>query len=356
MEEVIHVETQKEWDIVTEHYDIKWSNPNNFNNYKNNTCIDYSSYTYQTIPYFLSRRLKIIEFKEWYKLINKNVNMIKEQGMQELMLDVLNKTYDNLILRRTTVPLFMSNPGIGKSTITDKFAADKGVKIHHTILSTRMPNEVAGGVMPNVKLRCWEIYDNLELSSLKDGDIWFIDETFNGTLKQTLDSLLNVLQSRRLPSGKKLADVMIVAASNHQGLINLTPQIKQRFIKYDLKFNGPEYQIYLQDKYGIPHSISNNLVTLINKEKFDSANWDYVTPRSVENAINQIGCDLLSAYDDLLLPILTSPVEATIDLPKINVKKGESFDYLPILKQIIKHKNDQENHKQASRAPSNILN
>ncbi len=344
MEEVIHVETQEEWDIVTKYYKIKWNDSNNFSAYTINSCINYKINNYSKISFYYGKS-KIIEFKEWYKLINKNVNMIKEQGMQELMLDVLNKTYDNLILRRTTVPLFMSNPGIGKSTITDKFAADKGVKIHHTILSTRMPNEVAGGVMPNAKLRCWEIYDNLELSSLKDGDIWFIDETFNGTLKQTLDSLLNVIESRRLPSGKKLADIMIIAASNHQGLISLTPQIKQRFIKYDLKFNGPEYQTYLQDKYGIPSSISHNLVTLINKEKFDSASWNYITPRSVEKAINQIGCDLLSAYDDLLLPILTNPVEATIDLPGIKVKKGESFDYLPILKQIIKYNNDKEAEK-----------
>ena len=38
-------------------------------------------------------------------------NKINKKSMEKQMLDVLNKTYDNLILRRTTVPLFMSNPG-----------------------------------------------------------------------------------------------------------------------------------------------------------------------------------------------------------------------------------------------------
>jgi MoxR-like ATPase len=67
--------------------------------------------------------------------------------MVELMNDVLSKTYDNPILRRTTVPLFMSNPGIGKSTIIREFAEKKGVKMVKITLSTRMPNEVAGMVI-----------------------------------------------------------------------------------------------------------------------------------------------------------------------------------------------------------------
>jgi guanylate kinase len=67
--------------------------------------------------------------------------------MEKQMLNVLNKTYDNLILRRTTVPLFMSNPGMGKSTIIKNFAKSKNVKMVKITLSTRMPNEVAGMVI-----------------------------------------------------------------------------------------------------------------------------------------------------------------------------------------------------------------
>ena len=158
--------------------------------------------------------------------------------MRKLIEEVLNKTYDNPILRKTTQPLFLGNPGGGKSTIVQEFAKKRGVNMLTTILSQRMANEVAGGMMPNSETRMWEMYDSFELRNLKDGDIWFIDETFNGTLKSTLDAVLNLLQGRVLPSGIKLADIMIVAASNPQGLIHLTPQIKERFTMYELKFDS----------------------------------------------------------------------------------------------------------------------
>lgn len=286
--------------------------------------------------------------------INK-INM-KDKGMQELMLEILNKTYDNPILRKTTVPLFMSNPGVGKSTIIKEFAESKGVKMIKITLSQRMPNEVVGMVMPDINTGKLLVFDSYQLETLKNGDILFFDEVFNGTLKQTLDAVLNLLEDRMLPSGKKLANVMIVAASNHQGLINLTPQIKERFIKYDLKFNKNEFQSYLKNKYGMPESISNNLCILINKEKFEQNGWDFITPRSIEKAINQMGCDLQSPYTDLLLPYLTSELESPLDINDLNVKKGDQVPYLDILKLIIKHKNDQENNKQKSRVTSDLLN
>lgn len=280
--------------------------------------------------------------------------------MQKTMLNVLNKTYDNLILRRTTVPLFMSSPGLGKSTIIRQFAKDKGVKMHKITLSQRMPNEVVGGMMPNSITKCWEVYDNHELSTLNDGDILFFDEVFNGTLKQTLDAVLNLLEDRMLPSGRKLADVMIVAASNPQGLINLTPQIKERFIKTELKFDNTEYQELLKNKYGIPESISKNLCTLINKEKFENT-WNFITPRSVEKSINQIGCDLETPYDDLLLPFLIEELESPIDITVLDVKKGDKVQYLNILKLLIKQKNqkakdDTENIKSKNRVTNHLPN
>ena len=61
---------------------------------------------------------------------------------------------------------------------------------------------------------------------------------------------------------------MIVGASNPQGMPNLSPAIKQRFIRYDLKFNKEEFQEYMKNKYGMPENISNNLCILVNKEKF----------------------------------------------------------------------------------------
>lgn len=295
----------------------------------------------------------IIDFEEW-QLIKTNKNeKIEKQTMEKLMLDVLEKTYDNPILRRTTVPLFMSNPGVGKTTIIKKFAETKGVNLRKITLSQRMPNEVVGGLMPDKASKTWEVYDSHELSTLKDGDILFFDEVFNGTLKQTLDAFLNLLEDRTLPSGTKLADILIVAASNPQGLINMTPQIKDRFIRYDLKFSNEEFQALLKQKYGMPETISKNLCVLVTKEKFEHESWNLITPRSIEKAINQIGCDLESPYNDVLLPFLTMKIETPVDIEVLNVKKGEEIEYLQILKLIIK--NDNKNIKQKSGITSDLL-
>ena len=113
--------------------------------------------------------------------------MIKE------ILDILEKTYNNDFLRRRTVPLFMSDPGLGKTSTIKRFAKEKGVKLLKLTLSQRMPNEVVGMMMPNTQTGKLEVFDSYELTSLENGDILFIDEVFNGTLKQTLDSFLNLL-------------------------------------------------------------------------------------------------------------------------------------------------------------------
>lgn len=254
--------------------------------------------------------------------------------------EILNKTYNNPILRKTTVPLLMSAPGMGKTTIVRDFAKEKGVNMLKVTLSQRMPHEVISMMMPNQKTGKLEVYDSLEISSLKSGDILFFDEVFNGTLKATLDSVLNFTEDRITPSGKHIEGIFIIAASNPQGLINLTPQIKERFIMYDLKFNAEEYQEYLKDKYGMPEVVSKNLSILIGKEKFESITWNYITPRSLEKAINQIGCDLQSPYDDVLLPFLKHEIVLENSYADLNYKKGDKIEYLTVLKTIIKKRNE----------------
>lgn len=69
--------------------------------------------------------------------------------------------------------------------------------------------------------------DSKDLLSLKDGDILFFDEMFNGTLKQTLDAVLSFLEDRILMSGRPLADHDDCCSINPEGMIPLTPQIKE---------------------------------------------------------------------------------------------------------------------------------
>jgi len=282
--------------------------------------------------------------------------------MQQEMLDVLEKTYSNKLLRRTTVPLFMSSPGMSKTVTIKNFAKQKGVNMIKITLSQRMPNEVVGMLFPDKESKKLEVYDSYELSKLKDGDILFFDEVFNGTLKQTLDAVLNLLEDRTLPSGKPLADVMIVAASNPQGLINLTPQIKERFIRYDLKFNAESYQTYLKHNYGMPFYISKNICIIVEKEQFEPNIWNYITPRSIEKALNQIGCEIATPYDDMLMPIVTQEIESPFAFKhgELDIAIGQKVVYLDILKFIVKTRNklvnDTTNKKQKVRITQDLVN
>lgn len=259
--------------------------------------------------------------------------------MRKIINEVLEKTYNNYLLRRTTIPLFMSDPGTGKSTIIKEFAESKKAGFLKITLSQRMPNEVAGAVMPDLSTNSWRMLDNEQLSNLKDGDVLFLDEVFNGTLKQTLDSTLNFTEDRILPSGQKLADIMIVAASNPQGLINITPQIKQRFIRYDLYFNPEEFQERMKYKYGMPFNISKKLSNIIQKEKFESNDWNYNSARSIEKAVLQTGYNLINPYSELLIPILSENIKCPIDLKSLNINKGDDISYLILLNNILEDMN-----------------
>jgi hypothetical protein len=330
--------------------------------YEEFTCLEILNNeldSYGELKDWKGERIAIYTFDEWLE-INEGKTKIKteEKTMENLMLDVLTKTYNNSILRQNTVPLFMSNPGLGKTSIIRKFAKDQGVRLLKITLSQRMPNEVVGGLMPDKDSKTWEVYVSHELKSLKDGDILFFDEVFNGTLKQTLDALLNLLEDRMLPDGTHLADVMIVAASNPQGVINLTPQIKERFIKYDLKFDAIEFQNYLKYKYGMPNTISSNLCTLINKEKFEldgAASWNYLTPRSIEKALMQMGCDGDSPYKDMLLPFLSEEIIAPADILPIDAKKGDNIKYIELLKLIVQLKYNVTDNKEEEKVAKEVV-
>jgi hypothetical protein len=348
MNGLVSITTQKEFDYLfgkQPHNKIKFTG-HEWDTYTKETIIeikDNSFYSYgNRISDWCSPRPDFYTFNQWCILNKFIMENNKTEYMEAKMLDILNKTYDNPVLRRTTVPLFMSNPGIGKTTIIKEFAKDKGANLVKITLSQRMPNEVISMMMPNSKTGKLEVFDSLEISMLKPGDILFFDEVFNGTLKQTLDAVLNFTEDRVTPSGKHIEDIMIVAASNPQGLIHLTPQIKQRFIRYELKFNREEYQTLLKNQFGMPENISKHLCLLIEKEKFESDNWDFITPRSVEKAINQIGhgLNLDGEYENLILPILKQPIQAPCDWPQFNVKEGENIEFLTILQHLTKLKNN----------------
>jgi hypothetical protein len=221
--------------------------------------------------------------------------------------EVLEGVYSNDSLRRTIVPLFVGNPGIGKTVIIDKFAKDKGVKIVELITSQMSPFEISGIAYPDKDSKKMEYYNFDKLENLVDGDILFFDELLNGN-PVVLNACLTILEQRRFISGKSLPNIMIVAAANPQGMAPLTPQIKERFVWYDVKFNSTMWSEYMFNKYGLVKPIASKLSTLIQNEKDFNGN-NFHTPRSIDKAVNMIIKGLPTPYEPIVKPILETLIE-----------------------------------------------
>jgi hypothetical protein len=107
----VECKTQEEWDFVTEFLKYKWA-MGEWCDHKDKSAINLIQKKYGTVEHYKKENYKIYTFDEWKTINNLQTNK-KEIKMKQNMLDVLNKTYHNSILRETTVPLFMSNPGMG---------------------------------------------------------------------------------------------------------------------------------------------------------------------------------------------------------------------------------------------------
>ncbi len=196
--------------------------------------------------------------------------------------EILEKVYHVPKLRASYVPLFLGNPGLGKTKMIEQFADSKGVRLVEFITSQRNPFEISGMAMPDQQTKKMSIWDFDTLLEMNDGDILFFDEVLNGN-PTVLNACLTLLEQRRMISGKKLPDIMIIAAANPQGMAPLTPQIKERFVWHEVKFSPSLFKAYMQDKYYMPENISTALCKLIMEEDFSGIN--YITPRSVEKAL-----------------------------------------------------------------------
>lgn len=222
---------------------------------------------------------------------------------------VLEGVYSNLELRKSVVPLFISNPGMGKTTIVENFFKEKGKKLLPFITSQRNPYEISGLAMPDKDIKRMSFWDFDSLLELEDGDGIFLDEFGNGN-PIVANACLTLLESRTMVSGRKLPDIMIVAAANPQGMMPLTPQIKERFIWYNVSFDAPMWVDYMIGKYKITKTIGEKLANLIKNENFSSNN--FFTPRSVDKAVNMLINAVATPYKAHVLPILSEPITNTL--------------------------------------------
>lgn len=259
---------------------------------------------------------------------------------------ILENVYENPELRKTIVPLFIGNPGLGKTVMIEEFAKEKKVNLIELITSQMSPFEISGIAMPDKDSKKMTYYNFDKLENLKDGDILFFDELLNGN-PVVLNACLTILEQRRFISGKPLPDIMIVAAANPQGMVPLTPQIKERFVWYDVKFNNKMWVDHMIEKRDITRKIGNKLSTLIVDETFTTSN--FCTPRSIDKAINMIVNDVPTPYGKSLTPILSEPITNTLKdkiilqktvrktktrkgIPEVSLAPGEMTTWIKLIK------------------------
>ena len=249
----------------------------------------------------------------------------------------LKGIYEHPSLRKSIVPLFIGNPGLGKTVLIEEFAKERGVKVVEFITSQMSPFEISGISFPDQTLKKMIYYNFDRLLSLEDGDILFFDELLNGN-PTVLAACLTLLEGRKMISGQLLPDIMIVAAANRQGMTPITPQIKERFVWYDVNFNREMWVDFMIGKYDITRTIGDKLSDLIKAEDFTKEN--FYTPRSLDKALDMILKDVPTPYESYLLPILKELIknDSGVKIPLSSDRDFMPDECIPWI-ELIKYKN-----------------
>ncbi len=250
---------------------------------------------------------------------------------------VLEGIYTDPALRKSIVPLFIGNPGLGKTVLIEQFAREKGVKVVEFITSQMSPFEISGISFPDQTLKKMVYYNFDRLLSLKDGDILFFDELLNGN-PTVLAACLTLLEGRKMISGQLLPDIMIVAAANRQGMTPITPQIKERFVWYNVSFCQEMWIDFMIEKYDITRVIGEKLAHEIKQEDFTGENFK--TPRSIDKAVDMILKDVFTPYSTSILPILKELIknESGVKIPLSPDRDFMPDECIPWI-DLIKYKN-----------------
>lgn len=186
-------------------------------------------------------------------------------------------------MRTNMAACFIGPPGIGKTQGIYTWAQEHGRNVVTIIASQCLPSEVAGFVMPGKDNEHSVIYDPKRLADLKDGDVLFFDELLTAPTP-VLSACLTLIQERTLMSGKKLADVIIVAAANPLGAAAQIPlPVRQRFMFMHVGWNQKEWCQYIRNRYhvGVPKCI-------IDKIELEGDSYNVFTPRSATKIIEML--------------------------------------------------------------------
>ena len=182
--------------------------------------------------------------------------------------------------RKEIVLCLLGKPGIGKTEAVEKFARDHNRNVVHIITSQILPSEVSGMTMPNQKTKSMDVFDHYRLSHMKDGDILFFDELLKGQ-QQVLNACLTLIQERRLMSGTKLPDVLIIAAANPLASpVQLPLEIRQRFMFVEVEWDHNEWIEYMKDLGFVNEEGLYKLADKIMSKGNSTKEWNTLTPRT----------------------------------------------------------------------------
>lgn len=213
-------------------------------------------------------------------------------------------------LRSEIVPCLVGPPGIGKTAAVMQHAKSHGAKVVKIVASRCIPSETVGMTMPDHKNRSMAIYNSMQLSSLRDGDILFLDELLEAE-QFVLSTLLTVIESREMADGTPLPDIQIVAATNDTiPPEQLKGNIRQRFMFQRFSVDWEQTRKYILDKTGfdLPSSCGAHLC--------DKGNdYNFLTPRSLTKLclwVDSVPSGDLARTAQIINEIWSSTIGSTI--------------------------------------------
>ena len=181
------------------------------------------------------------------------------------------------LLRDEIVPCLVGPPGIGKTAAVMQHAEAHGCgKVVKIVASRCVPSETVGMTMPDHKHRSMEIYNSMQLSSLEDGDILFLDELLEAD-QFVLSTLLTVIESREMADGTPLPDIQIIAATNDTiPPEQLKGNIRQRFMFQRFNVDPEQTRKYVYERTGMQLN-----GPLLAKLCDTGSDYNFLTPRSL---------------------------------------------------------------------------
>lgn len=248
--------------------------------------------------------------RECLRLFRRQVldDIMKREGSETLAEESSgDRVYDLICAadrcRSEIVLCLMGRPGIGKTEAVERFARDHNRKVVHIIASQIMPNEVSGMTMPNQETHSMDVFDHYRLSHMKDGDILFLDELLKGQ-QQVLNACLTMIQERRLMSGTKLPDVLVIAAANPLASPKMLPlEIRQRFMFVSVEWRKSKWVDYMVEKRGFPRTkMLVDVADLVANRMDKDSDWNTITPRTMTKIM--VWMRELGKRDEAMLSLL----------------------------------------------------